>query len=236
MPYFVFGVIALLLALLAMQVFSRANAAILARNIRWGAGLAALGGAFVMLSRGAATLAFPLAALGAWLLWERGPTSPWGQQRGPTGQAAHGTSGVATEFLAMELDHATGSMEGHVLKGAFSGRELSSLSPAELAQLWQQYRWTDPPSAQLVEAYLDRRHPSWREDLARRDPEPPNGAGNPMSRSEALEILGLDETADTEAVRHAHRALMAKLHPDRGGSTYLAAKINQAKDVALGQG
>ena len=232
MPYFVFGVIALLLALLAMQVFSRANTAILSRNIRWGAGLAALGGALALLLRGAVSLAIPLAALGAWLLWERNAASPWGRRA--TGQAAQGTSGVTTEFLDMELDHATGAMEGHVLKGAYSGRELSSLRPSELAQLWQDYRFTDPPSAQLVEAYLDRAHPSWREDMARRDPEPPKGAGTPMSRSEALEVLGLDDTADAEAVRHAHRALMAKLHPDRGGSTYLAAKINQAKDVALG--
>lgn len=233
MPYFVFGVIALLLALLAMQAFSRANTAILARNIRWGAGLAALGGAVALLFRGAASLAFPLAALGAWLLWERGAASPWGRQT--TGPAAHGSSGVTTEFLAMELDHATGAMEGRVLKGAFSGRELSSLSPADLTQLWKDYRWSDPPSAQLVEAYLDRTHASWREDMARRESAPSQGAGNTMSRAEALELLGLDETADAEAVRLAHRALMAKLHPDRGGSTYLAAKINQAKDVALGQ-
>ena len=233
MPYFVFGVIALLLALLAMQTFSRAHTAILARNIRWGAGLAALGGALALLFRGAVSLAFPLAALGAWLLWERGAASPWGRRA--TGQAADGTSSVTTEFLDMELDHATGAMEGRVLKGAQAGRELASLSPAELAQLWQDYRWTDPPSAQLVEAYLDQTHPSWREDAARHDSGPSQGAGATMSRAEALEILGLDETADAEAVRHAHRALMAKLHPDRGGSTYLAAKINQAKDVALRQ-
>jgi hypothetical protein len=235
MPYFVFGLIALLLALVAMQGFSRASPAVLARNIRWGAGLAALGGAFVLLIRGAVSLAMPLGALGTWLLWHQGPGHPW-SGRGSSGQNPNRTSGVTTKFLEMHLDHSTGAMEGRVLEGTFSGRELSSLRPVELAQLWQEYRWTDPASAQLVEAYLDRSYPAWREDMAQSASGTGERSSSPMTRREALDILGLDDTADADAIRHAHRTLMAKLHPDRGGSTYLAAKINQAKDVALGRG
>jgi hypothetical protein len=55
-----------------------------------------------------------------------------------------------------------------------------------------------------------------------------------MSRDEALKVLGLGPGASADAVREAHRRLILQNHPDRGGSDYLAAKINQAKDVLLG--
>ena len=122
-----------------------------------------------------------------------------------------------------------------MLKGAFAGRQLEELAPLEMARLWQDCRFADPQSAQILEAYLDRAHPSWREDLARADGEPgrrPRAAS--MTREQALEILGLAPGATEDDIRRAHRELMMKLHPDRGGSTYLAAKINEAKDVLLG--
>ena len=100
----------------------------------------------------------------------------------------------------------------------------------------QDCRFTDPQSAQLLEAYLDRIHPSWREDVSRGEKTMSAGPDGRMSIAEAWEILGLEPGAGDEAIRRAHRELMLKLHPDRGGSTYLAAKINEAKDVLLARG
>ena len=140
---------------------------------------------------------------------------------------------MTTDHLEMELDHDSGAMHGRILKGFFAGRELEDLKPVELAHLWQDCRFNDPQSAQLVEAYLDRIHPSWRDDLARGEAEQSQGPDGKMTPEQALEILGLTAGASEEDIRRAHRELMLKLHPDRGGSTYLAAKINEAKDVLL---
>ena len=111
------------------------------------------------------------------------------------------------------------------------GRGGDIPAPAELAMLWRDCRFTDPKSAQLIEAWLDRTHPTWREDMARAEGEP--GPGGIMTREEALEILGLKAGASQEDIRRAHRELMKRFHPDAGGSDYLASKINEAKDVLL---
>jgi hypothetical protein len=231
MQYFLIGLVALTLALIVMHGFTSANPAAVARQLRRGAGLAALAGSAVLVLRGLATYALPLAMLGSWLIWGRG--GPWqgGRAQPQPGQ----TSRVVTDHLEMELDHDTGAMHGRVLKGIFKGREIESLKPAELALLWQDCRLTDVQSAQVVEAYLDRIHPTWREDVARGEREMASGPDGRMTAEEAHRILGLERGASAEEVRRAHRELMLKLHPDRGGSTYLAAKINEAKDVLLGE-
>jgi DnaJ-domain-containing protein 1 len=96
----------------------------------------------------------------------------------------------------------------------------------------------DPDGARLLETYLDRRFPGWRA-AAEADPD---GAGNvgsgtygngAMSEDQAYKVLGLQKGAEREAIVHAHRALMQKLHPDHGGSTDLAARVNEAQDVLL---
>ncbi|WP_072389949.1 DnaJ domain-containing protein [Hyphomicrobium sp. CS1BSMeth3] len=232
MQYFLLGVLVLVLTLVAIRLFNQANPATMARHMRIAGAVAALAGALFFMVRGALVYAFPLAALGWWLLGGQG-IGNWGNIGSPR-RASGQTSRVVTEHLEMELDHASGAMRGRVLKGFFAGRNIEDLRPVELAHLWQDCRYTDPASAQLVEAFLDRIHPTWREDMARAEHERPKGPDGRMTVEEALDILGLEPGADESAIRQAHRELMLKLHPDRGGSTYLAAKINEAKDTLLG--
>jgi len=154
--------------------------------------------------------------------------------RNARGPSAGQSSAVETGWLRMSLDHDTGAMEGLVLQGRWKGRRLSELSAGDLVDLWAACRVHDAESAQLVEAYLDRMHPDWRAQAHAAegsDRETPSGV---MTRAEAAQILGVPPDADRETVRAAHRRLMQQIHPDRGGSDYLAAKVNQAKDVLLG--
>ena len=228
MLYFLLCLAALLLILLALRGFTRANVSVMARQIRIVAGVASLAGAAALMLRGLASMAIPLGMFGFWMLWGGGSAPLGGRKTKSPGQ----TSRIATDFLEMELDHDTGALRGRVLKGVFAGREIGSLSPEDLARLWQDCRFSDAQSAYVLEAYLDSTHPSWREDMARAGSEPGSAPGI-MTREEAYEVLGLRPGASDDDVRRAHRELMLKLHPDRGGSGYLAAKINLAKDVLL---
>jgi hypothetical protein len=232
MLYLVLGLIALALGLMAMRSFAQANPANVARRLRIGGGAVSLFAAGLLMLRGLEFIAIPLAMFGSWLIWGR-TLPPWLGGGGSARRSPGQTSRIETDHLEMELDHDTGEMHGRVLKGMFAGRDIDSLSPTDLGLLWQDCRHTDLRSAQLVEAYLDRIHPTWREDMARGESDMSRGPDGRMTEEEALEILGLKPGADEEDIRRAHRELMLRLHPDRGGSTYLAAKINEAKDVAL---
>ncbi len=139
------------------------------------------------------------------------------------------SSEVETAILKMQLDHETGDVRGEVLTGEFSGRQLDALDQGELETLLAYCRSQDLDSARLLESYLQRRFGAeWDGGYT-----PPPDQGSDMSSREALAILGLEEGADKSEIVDAHRKLMQKLHPDRGGNDYLAAKLNQAKDVLL---
>ena len=150
------------------------------------------------------------------------------QQAGGAGPAGGRRSVVETRYLRMTLDHDTGTMDGTVLCGALAGQRLGTLSAQQLRDLLAECQHDDEESAALLTAYLQRVHGGeWQGN----DNVP--AAGGTMSRQEALDVLGLEEGADADRIRDAHRRLMQKLHPDRGGSNYLAVKINQAKDRLL---
>ena len=157
--------------------------------------------------------------------------------RPEAGKSTGQQSTVETRFVRMTLDHDTGEMNGNVLEGRFAGNELQELSLEQLVALLAECAREDEESAALLRAYLDREHgEDWEEREQPQAGDDAAGFSSQMTRHEAYEILGLDEGATEEQIIEAHRRLVQKVHPDRGGSTFLASKINQAKDVLLDQG
>lgn len=147
------------------------------------------------------------------------------------------TSTVETSLLKMTLDHDNGHMDGEILTGAFIGKNLSDLPMEQLLALHHLAQTSHPDSLEILEAYLDREiGESWRHHFEEQAEENNvNDTGGEISRTEAYDILGLAGGSSREEIVNAHRKLMQKLHPDRGGSNYLAAKLNQAKDRLLGK-
>lgn len=202
------------------------------RPSRMAGGLALVALGVVSGAKGQVWLSGPAVSVGLWLLWSTASEGGW--LPGKSAAVPGPVERLATEHLEIERDAASGALlRGRVLKGFFKGRTLQRMQPVELAHLWQDCRLSDPRSAALIEPFLDRVHPTWREDMARA--EAGLGRNGTMPPDEALEILGLEPGATSDDIRRAHRELMLKLHPDRGGSTYLAAKINAAKESLLGR-
>ncbi|MDD1650353.1 MAG: DnaJ domain-containing protein [Methylococcaceae bacterium] len=161
--------------------------------------------------------------------WQRYRQQGTGQKGAGTGPAA---STVQSRYLRMQLQHATGDLSGEILEGLHKGRTLNQLELPELANLYRLYARNDQESARLLAAYLDRMYGDrWKESAQGNTPDQDHST---LDKAEAYEILGLTSGATREEIISAHRRLIQKLHPDRGGSDYLAAKINQAKDLLLG--
>ena len=228
--------------LLLVYLFANADPARLARNLKWtGIGVAAVAViALVLLppAREFAALLFPLAMSMPLLSRLRRIIDRY---RAPAGGQA---STVTTTFLRMSLDHDTGSMSGTVLRGQFAGLRVEELGVGDLLALLRECRAEDEEGARLLEAYLDRLHPDWRDELAGGRATGGTGSGSPggggtrsasgdVSVEEAYAILGVKPGATPDQIKEAHRRLMVKLHPDHGGSDYLATKINRARDVLL---
>ncbi len=239
--WFVLGVGLAVGVWLIGRAFVAADPRMLAQGLRWGA--VALGVVVVVFLTLTGRLGMAL-AFGALLFplfthWQA-LRARWRAARGPSGGQS---SQVETVFLRMTLHHDTGAMTGEVLHGPFKGRALDALSMGELLSLLETCRLDDPPSANVLEAWLDRTRPEWRrrgEGFAGREDAGARagggggaGGGGPMTREEAYEILGLSPGATAAEIKEAHRRLMMKVHPDHGGSTYLAARINQAKDLLM---
>jgi hypothetical protein len=220
----VLGVIVLVLLLLVLNAFTKANPKTLAPILKTVGGLAALGGALALLAVEQFLFAAVLAAGGLFLLgW-----LPFGL---PT--RAPKVSRVRSAFIEMELELDSGVMRGRILAGPHEGVTLDALDVATLTGFLPDI---DEESRALLMAYLDRREPSWRDDAqadaAAGSGGPPRSSGK-MTEQEAYQILGVQPGASAEEIGRAHRALMKKLHPDQGGSTYLASRVNEAKDVLL---
>jgi hypothetical protein len=239
MVWIIVGLIALVAALGLLRLFADAKPAQVKTAAIWGGG--ALGvvllGAFLASGRG--PQAFWTLLLVGPAIWRtlQGMRAARTFARG--GSASPGqASDVETAYLGMGLDHDSGRMFGRVKAGRFEGRDLADLDLPLLLDLMAELAVADPDGVPLLETWLDRAHPDWREAAAAAGPRP--GAapdrrhGGKMTRDEALEVLGLGEGADEAAIRSAHRRLMRAAHPDQGGSDWLASRLNEARDTLLG--
>ncbi|HEX2215177.1 MAG TPA: DnaJ domain-containing protein [Xanthobacteraceae bacterium] len=230
MPTVLLGIAVLALVLWGLHKLAKANPRQLATGVKTAGGVGALAGAALLTVRGQLGLAIPLGVAGLALLgWWPGMPAGYGQRWNKTsGQVSR----VRTAFIEMELSHDTGAMQGRILAGTYEGATLDALNIPTLTRLLGDI---DDESRALLAAYLDRRDPRWRENADAGAAAGSMGAagGGPMTPEEAYQVLGLQPGASAHDIARAHRNLMKKLHPDQGGSTYLAARVNQAKDVLL---
>jgi hypothetical protein len=228
------GVLAAVLLYAGLRWFATARAADLALALRtFAAAFSALASTGLVFS---GRFGFAIITVAATVMAVRSLVLA-GRAAGGSGPAPHSDEAtVETALLAMRLDRRTGRIDGTVRRGRHEGQLLSRLGLPALLELLETARRGDPLSVDLLEAYLDRREPDWRRAAAGVGPgtQPPPGAA--MDEATALGILGLPAGASADEIKAAHRRLMAKLHPDHGGSTYLASQINQAKDFLLGRG
>jgi len=227
MPTILLGILALLLLLWALNAFARTDPQTILRFAKVSGGTVALAGAATLAATGRLALAVPLGLAGLSLLGLWPGMAAFGRRARRRRQ----TSRVRSAFLEMELDHDSGAMRGRILAGRHEGVSLDALETTTLIGLLPEI---DEESRALLAAYLDRRTPGWREH-AQQDAAAGQGGTSrgPMTQEEAYQILGLEPGASADDIHRAHRALMKRLHPDQGGSTYLAARVNEAKDVLL---
>ena len=230
MPIVLVLVVIVALLVLMGRGALRANPAMLASLIRNGGGILTLVGVVLAVMRGQTPLGGVLLAFAIWLLTgAKRPAWPG------FAQEARQTR-TMSDWLDMQLDHASGEIVGQVLQGPFVGRSLASLSMQECAVLHRDCIASDPRSARLLETYLDRRFAGWGQaGQADADAWPggrrSGGAG--MSEQQAYEILGVKQPATAAEIGGAHRTLMKKCHPDHGGTADEAARVNEARDVLM---
>lgn len=241
MSFLVLGIAVMIGLILAGNWFVSANPKTIIKALKWLLiGLFVAIVLFFIISGRLGLALWALPALLPWLLRARTvarAAKNFSRMAGSSTQSGQAST-VSSRFLEMELDHDTGDMSGFVRAGDHAGRKLESLSISQLMELFQQYQDDDVESARLLAAYLDREHPDWREDDAAGENQehhytsPHSGQ---MDRAEALRVLGLDDPVDEAEIKAAYHRLIGSMHPDRGGSAYLTAKINEARDVLLDQ-
>lgn len=238
MPWLLITLVSIFGGVLLLWWFVRAEPRAVLRAFRWiGIVLAVVFLLGMMVTGRFHFLFAALAFLIPWLIRFRRVRNAFKSARGPQqGQASE----VRTRFVIMRLNHDTGEMDGTVQEGAHAGRQLSDLNLEAAIAVYREALAADEQSAQVLQAYLDRMHDaSWRDRMGgaaggASDPGSAPGSAGPMSYGEALDILGLSSNPSEQDIKFAHRQLMQKFHPDRGGSDYLAARINEAKEVLLG--
>ena len=221
-----------------VSLFMKGEIRKLVRALRWIVGAGLMAGAAWTGARGQMFIASLLGAGGLGVLM-RGRLGPFDFGSGLS--SSDNTSAVSSNHLDMRLEHESGRVSGTVKAGHFAGRELEDLAAAECWALYDEVS-DDPDSLALFESWLDANRSGWREyfaaefgmDMGEEDEPRRSDATSAISGlDEAYDTLGLKPGATPEDIKAAHRKLMKSVHPDAGGSAFLAARINQAKDMLL---
>ncbi len=169
-------------------------------------------------------------------LFQQYQQRPWQQSKSSTHSNVSSpppTSEVTSAYLQMTLDHETGLLAGKVLQGQYQGHSLADISLLNLQEFFTELQNIDQDSAALLASYLTQTYgDQWQQTAQDHQPSDTNN-NSTMSPQQAYEILGLQPGADEAQIKQAHHRLIQKIHPDRGGSSYLAAQINLAKDLLL---
>ena len=239
MSLLVLGIAVMIGLLFAANWFVTAEPKTIIKVLKWG--LLGLFGVIILF--------FIFSGRLAWAIWALPALLPWIMRARTVARAAKNfsrmtggpaqsgqASGVTSKYLEMELDHDSGDMRGYVRNGRHAGQKLDDLSSEQLTALYNQYHSEDIESARLLAAYLDRMYPDWRDDTGNHDyheQQQAPGSSSQMDRAEALRILGLEDPVEQAEIKAAYHRLIGSLHPDRGGSAYLTAKINEARDFLL---
>ncbi len=230
--YFILGFLAMITLVYGLRWAAQTDPAKLARALKYTAIAVALVGVGLLLVIGRFGLVFVTAGL-LYPLWRR-----WQRSRMAADMGARKgrSSSIETAYLSVTLDHDSGTVDGRVKAGKFKDRRLADLPRTDLVELLDEVRASDQEGVAVLEAYLDRIHGTgWRSGGADDGRQRANApAGVAMTREEAFEVLGLTPGATLAEIREAHHRLMMKVHPDHGGSSYLAARLNQARDRLSG--
>lgn len=227
MQYVLIGGGALLALMVVLQFTRNSTPRKLARLMRWVIGglLVAVSALFALRGQvGLVTFTGPV----AYMILRYGRIGNFSFEG--TEVSEDNESAVRSRFISMTLDHDTGEVSGRVIAGRFRGRDLFNLDEIETRMLLDEVA-RDSDSLSLLETWLDKNRAGWREYFGGSGGTQDAPAGDPDA--EAYEVLGLKAGATAEEIRAAHKRLMMGVHPDQGGSTYLASKINAAKDRLL---
>ena len=221
--YFIIGAAVLIALMIGGQALASAKPGTILRVIRLTALIALGGGALFFGITGRLQIASGLAFAALFFLRNKPLFSGSAPSSGQT-------STVKTDWLHADLDHDTGHMDALVIRGMFEGRKLSSLEQDELETLLEELT-IDQQSHAIVQAYMERNHEGDDTGQAHESSNPSDNSSGVMSEAEAYEILELKPGATLSDIKTAHKNMMKKFHPDHNGSTYMAAKINQARDI-----
>lgn len=220
----------LLTVVAVLSYLQKRRPAIMRQGLRWlVGGLGILVAGFLLVARRFDLALFVGAA--AFAVLRTGRLGPISFDL-PSGDKSN-ISKVQSFRFDMELDHESGVVAGRVRNGQFAGMDLMDVGEADTRILLAEVKG-DPDSLSLLESWLDANRSGWREYFAQQDARQNHfEADDAEPLAQAYEVLGLKVGATAEDVRNAHRSLMKALHPDHGGSVYLAAKINGARDLLL---